>query len=289
MSEPQIKRVQFPARDGYMLDASLVIADGHVKGCVQINSATGARKEIYSHFAKHLAANGYHTLIFDYRGIGGSRPASLRGFNALTQEWGRYDMAGALDWLQTQYPSLRKFVVGHSAGGQQLGLMDNHKLISAAFLVSCSTGYWNWLASPYKYFTLGVWYVLAPVFVNTIGYLPASWFRLGEDLPKGIAWEWRSWCLREDYFGSFLGKSISQHFFHEVAFPIHFIFPEDDNIATDRTVSSLQQFYKASPTTVEKLLLNEVNLKRIGHFGFFSRASKEKLWDKTLKYFESVK
>lgn len=277
-----------PSRDGHPLSALLLEPEGAVNGCVQINSATGTKKEFYINFAKYLCRQGFAVLLFDYRGIGGSKPRSLRGFNALSRDWGMKDMAAALDWLEARYPGLPKFVVGHSAGGQQLGLMDNHHLIRKAWLVSCSTGYWRWMASPYKYFTFLVWYFIVPVTSLLLGYVPASWFGLGEDLPKGVALEWRSWCVRPDYFGIFLGKSVQPEFFDRVKSKLHFIYPEDDPIATSKTVKSLMSFYRNATTTEEVIRLKDYRLKQLGHFGFFSRKVQDVLWPKALAFLRST-
>ncbi|MCI0750369.1 MAG: alpha/beta fold hydrolase [Flammeovirgaceae bacterium] len=274
-----------PSRDGFPLSAVLFEAKHAISGCIQINSATGVKKEIYSNFATYLSEAGYHVVIFDYRGIGESRPKSLSGFHAHNHEWGQKDMAAVLDWLDDRFPSLPKFAVGHSAGGQQVGFMDNYHKFSKALAVSSSTGYWKYLASPYKYFTLFIWYGLEPIMNSTIGYLPASWFNLGEDLPKGVAKEWRAWCLNQNYYGDFLGKTIQQHYFHEVKMPTLFIYPEDDTIATDKSVEALRKFYSKAPTSVERLLLKDYHMKKIGHFGFFSRSSKERLWPKVISFF----
>jgi predicted alpha/beta hydrolase len=178
---------------------------------------------------------------------------------------------------------LPKFLIGHSAGGQQFGFMDNHHRISKAVFISTSTGYWKWLSSPYKYFTLFIWYGLAPTLNTTVGYLPASWFGLGEDLPKGVANEWRNWCLNELYFGKYFGDTIHVNFFNEIKSPIHFIYPEDDTIATDKTVESLKYFYSNAPITTDKIFLKEYKLKQVGHLGFFSRKVREQLWAKAIQ------
>lgn len=277
-------KIQLPSRDGLLLDALLLESNAKVKGVVQLAGGTGIKKEFYLNFARYLQEQGYHTLLFDYRGIGGSKPQSLCGFKAKNHEWGQKDMAGVLDWLDDRYPSLQKFLVGHSAGGQQLGMMDNHHKFSKALLISSSTGYWKWIASPYKYFTLLVWYGLTPIMLNTVGYLPASWFGLGEDLPKGVAAEWRSWCLNATYFGKYFGTVIQKQFYSEVKIPIHFLYPEDDLIATDKTVASLRGFYTSAKATTEKLILHDHHLQKVGHLGFFSRKSKERLWGKAVTY-----
>lgn len=278
---------RIPSRDGFLLGATLVEPSGEVKGCIQINSATGARKEIYLNLARYLAENGWAVLLFDYRGIGESKPKTLKGFHAHCHDWGYKDMAAALDWLDAKFPTYPKFVIGHSAGGQQLGFMDNHRKISKAFLVSASIGYWKLLASPYRYFTLLVWFVLRPITNTLAGYTAASWFGLGEDLPKGVANEWKRWCMRRNYYGDFLGKELSPVFFDDIRFPIHFIYPEDDTIATFASVQGLQAFYKSADITTEEIQLKEYGLQKMGHFGFFSRASRNSMWPKVLAFFEN--
>jgi predicted alpha/beta hydrolase len=280
-------KIQIPSRDGFLLDSILLEVDAAARGAVLLAGGTGIKKEFYLNFARYVSEHGYHVLLFDYRGIGGSRPKSLRGFKALNQEWGQKDMPAVLDWLTQRYHSLDKFLIGHSAGGQQLGMMDNHNQFSRALLISSSTGYWRWLSSPFKYFTLFIWLGLAPVLLVTVGYVPASWFKLGEDLPKGVAAEWRSWCMNERYFGKYFGTTIKKQFYSEVRMPLHFLFPEDDTIATDRTVQSLRDFYTEAPTSIEKILLREYDLKQVGHLGFFSRKVKDKLWNKAIMFLEN--
>lgn len=277
-----------PSRDGFKLSAILLEPETTPKGVILLGGGTGIKKEFYLNFARHLCEQGYVVTLFDYRGIGGSRPRSLKGFEALNHEWGLKDMPAMLDWLDQLHPDVPKFLIGHSAGGQQLGLMDNHAKFKKALLISSSTGYWRWLSSPYKYFTLLIWYMVVPASNLLVGYVPASWFGLGEDLPTGVANEWRSWCLKENYFGDFLGTRIPRHYFREVKMPVHFLFPEDDNVATDRTVSTLREFYSEAQTTTEKILLADYRLKQVGHLGFFSRKVKETLWPKAVRFLDQA-
>lgn len=277
-------KIQISSRDGFLLDSILLETESTVRGTVLLAGGTGIKKEFYLNFARYVCEHGYHLVLFDYRGIGGSKPKSLRGFKAMNHEWGQKDMAAVLDWLTQRHPNLPAVLIGHSAGGQQLGMMDNHHQFSKALLISSSTGYWLWLSSPYKYFTLFIWYGLAPVMLSSVGYLPASWFALGEDLPKGVAAEWRSWCLNKQYFGKYFGTTIQKQFYSEVKMPLHFLFPEDDAIATDRTVQSLRNFYTHASTSVEKIVLRDHKLQQIGHLGFFSRKVKDKLWNKAITF-----
>jgi pimeloyl-ACP methyl ester carboxylesterase len=74
------------ASDGYPLHGFVwrhAVADsGAARPLAIINPATSVRCRYYAPFAAYLHAHGFDVISYDYRGIGESRPASLRGFNA---------------------------------------------------------------------------------------------------------------------------------------------------------------------------------------------------------------
>src|SRR5258707_15784671 len=82
------------ARDGYALAASVFVPQGAPAGAVLINSATAVPRKIYRGFAAYLASQGIAVVTYDYRGTGGSRPASLRGFNVRIADWAAPDASG---------------------------------------------------------------------------------------------------------------------------------------------------------------------------------------------------
>ena len=110
------KTVSISATDGFDLAAIVLEPIGEAKATIQIHSGTGIKKEFYLKFAKFWAEQGFVAVVFDYRGIGASRPASLRGFKANTRDWGERDMPGVLNWLHWHYPHLKKF---HQRPGRQ--------------------------------------------------------------------------------------------------------------------------------------------------------------------------
>jgi predicted alpha/beta hydrolase len=75
------------ARDGYPLAATVFTPEGTPHGAVLVASATAVPRKIYRGFASYLAERGFAALTLDYRGIGGSRPPSLRGFRARMRDW----------------------------------------------------------------------------------------------------------------------------------------------------------------------------------------------------------
>lgn len=123
MSEVLIQDTGIAARDGYAL-AATVFAPAVAPTCaVLINSATAVPRKIYRGFATYLAEQ---VLTYDYRGTGGSRPPSLRGFQVRMRDWAALDVTAAIDHMRAVWPQLRLVAVGHSFGGQALGLAPNN-------------------------------------------------------------------------------------------------------------------------------------------------------------------
>ena len=64
----------FSARDGRAL-AGLLSEAAAARGALVVNGATGFPREFYLKFAAYCAQRGYHTLVYDYRGMGASAHA----------------------------------------------------------------------------------------------------------------------------------------------------------------------------------------------------------------------
>ncbi len=119
-----------------------------LKALILICSATGLRQQFYWKFAEWMTTQGYGVLTFDYRGIGASlNGRSVRDSSARKQDWGQLDMPAALDYLVCKFPDLPIHMVGHSVGGQLIGLMPNHERIERIVTVGSSSGYLYNLAS----------------------------------------------------------------------------------------------------------------------------------------------
>ena len=89
--------------------------------------ATGVKQHFYLRFANWLAEQGHDVLVFDYRGVGLSLQGRLRDCRATLAEWGQQDQVAALDWLVRRTGCEQVLLIGHSAGGQMLGLLPNHR------------------------------------------------------------------------------------------------------------------------------------------------------------------
>ena len=288
--------VSFTAFDGTSLAGMLFRPDGGPHTALLINSGTGIPQRFYARFARHAAARGFVVLTFDYRGIGGSAPESLRGYEARYRDWGQRDVPGAIRWLDEHYPTLPLTVVGHSTGGQQLGLAQNVERVRAAVFIAVSTGYWRGMPARQKWLTLGLWKVYLPFVSRLYGYAPVRKLRLGENLPTGVAREWGAWCLEPDYFAayfddngryeSFDGRPFGPIYFKEATFPIWAYYFTDDPIATQANVPPLLTLYERAEVQTHWVSPEALGVQGIGHLGFFHSGIGAGLWDDVLSWLQ---
>lgn len=272
------KQIKIKAKDGYELSLTLHEPTKMPIGFIQINSGTGIKQSFYRHFAKYLAEKGYITVTFDYRGIGKSKPKTLKGFEANNFQWGELDMTAVLDWGIKNYPNLEKIVIGHSMGGQLIGTMKNADKINKTFLIASGTGFWKDMPkSNLKMLMPFLWYAYIPFTTAFCGYGSAKKIKQGENLPKGVALQWRNWCINKNYWDSDFNKETNKSSFQNLTGSLKSILFLDDKIISQKANSKLLQYYSNASIEENIISPNEVGIDSIGHFGFFSSKS-EKLW-----------
>lgn len=182
-----IDEISFPATDGYPLTGNLFLPRGAKRHAVLINSATAVPRKIYRAFASYLAHRGCAVMTYDYRGIGDSRqpamvgynqPKSLVGFKASMSDWAAQDVTAAVRWMRERYQGLPLAYVGHSFGGQALGLIENNSEISRAAFLASQAATWRLMTSPEKYRVFAFMNFVGVPLVHALGYAP-GWHRRG--------------------------------------------------------------------------------------------------------------
>jgi predicted alpha/beta hydrolase len=271
LSEPQ--EIVIPASDGFEL-AATVYPGG--PDWVVVGSATAVPRRFYRHIAAHLRAWGATVVTFDYRGVGGSRPQSLRGFEASFRDWGLLDIKGVLNWVRSQDPG-KVFLLGHSAGGQVAALADEP--IDGMATVSSQSGYWGLQGGWQKLWVCLHMHLSFPLLSYVFGYMP--WSRLGasEDIPKGVALEWARWCRNPDYL--YGDETLPLHLYQKFEAPVLALSIADDDWGTAASVDSMMGRY----SNVQRQHI-EID-RKIGHFGFF-RPNCEDLWHLVTDHFSQV-
>jgi predicted alpha/beta hydrolase len=283
--------VTFSARDGRALAGLLVraapVAAVAARGALVVNGATGFGREFYLKFASYCAARGYHTLVYDYRGMGASAAAALATELARMSDWGLLDMPAALEFLAARFPALPLFTLGHSVGGQLVGCMDNHARARAHVMIATSTGYWRRQRVPFRYLALFFWKIYGPLAIRRRGYVPRGAVWRGDSLPRGVFEQWRAWCLRPEHFGPELAGDMRGSQFDAVRAPVLSWAFSDDPIATPAAVEALLKFYPHARIERRCITPREVGARRLGHHGFFFERHRDSLWRGVLDWLDA--
>jgi predicted alpha/beta hydrolase len=251
-----------------------------------LNPATGFPQTFYFRLADYAAERGYDTLVYDYRGMGASAPADLASETCRMSDWGLFDMRTALATAAVRAGDLPVATLGHSVGGQFLGLLTNHALARAHVQIATSVGYWPWELAPFKYLAWWFWRVHGPLMLATKGFIPTGGGWSGLPLPRGVFEEWRRWCLRPDHFGPDLRTYLSDNVFSEIRAPLLSVGFTDDPIATRRTVAGLDAFYPNARRESRWYSPGDVGSPKIGHDGFFASRHRECLWRPVFDWLE---
>jgi predicted alpha/beta hydrolase len=252
---------------------------------VLINSATAVPRKLYHGFAGYLARRGCAVLTYDYRGTGDSRqkavtgynqPRSLVGFKASMADWAAKDIASTVQWMRERYGNMPLIYVGHSFGGQALGLLPNNKEISRALFIAAQAGYWKLMASPERYRIYAMLNFAGVPLTKMFGYMP-GWAGLGMDLPKDAFLQWAGWVMNERYL---FGDSTlhTRENFHNYKNPLRALCFTDDPWATRTSVELLCSGFTATKPDIVSITPADAGGKKIGHFGFFRSEHRDTLW-----------
>src|SRR6185436_19406081 len=126
------------------------------------------------------------------------------------------------------------------------------------------------------------WFGMIPLLTPLFGYFPGKRLRMVGDLPKGVAWQWRKWCLHPEYLLAEGDEWRSA--FDRIRIPIRGYSFEDDHIVTKPAIDHLHTFYRCATVERRHIAPGEVGARRLGHFGYFSESSRETLWPESLDW-----
>jgi predicted alpha/beta hydrolase len=290
-----IDDINFPAVDGYLLGASLFLPRGAKRHAVLINSATAVPRKIYRGFAGYLARRGCAVLTYDYRGIGDSRqkslvgynqPKSLVGFKASMSDWAALDATAAVAWMRERYNTLPLGYVGHSFGGQALGLLPNNAEVSRALLIASQAGYWKLMALPERYRVYTMLNFVGLPLTHLLGYAP-GWMGIGEDLPKGVLLEWVGWVMSQRYLFDD-PKLVALKNFPQFHGAMRALCLTDDPWATRPAVELLCSGFSSIKPDILSIKPADAGATKIGHFGFFRPEHRDTLWRGGAEWLEAT-
>ncbi len=245
---------------------------------IVISSATGVLQIYYSQFASHFCSLGFTVYTFSYSGIGLSHAKDIKINTSNLYDWAQ-NQASILQYAKTENPTHKIILITHSIGGQLIAFNKKIKLADTIITVASQSGYWNLFSGFEKIKMLLFWNFIIPIATVIYGYFPARKLKLFENLPKNVAYQWRSWGNRKTYF---LSKAKTEDLVLEsITCPVLILSFPNDNFAPKPAVDWLAKLFINAKVDRQHIEPKALNIPDVGHFGFFRERYKRSLWEMT--------
>ncbi|MBQ4853068.1 alpha/beta fold hydrolase [Rhodanobacter sp. B2A1Ga4] len=200
------------AADGTRYELLAVLPAGAWQCLLYWLPAMGIPARHYLPLAQALAARGIAVVLHEWRGIGSSERRAGRGSNWGYRELLQDDLPAGLVAVHQRWPQARRWLGGHSLGGQ-LGLLyasEHPHDFAGLLLVASGAPYWRrfrhgWL--------IGVAYALAPLLTGLVGYLPGRRIGFGGNEARGVITDW----ARSGRTGRYAAAGMARDFERQLA------------------------------------------------------------------------
>lgn len=283
-------RIVLSALDGAQLGGILYRPNDVIRPArvLVFNTGGGIPAVRYRRFARFMAASGVPILTYDYRGIGESRPAQMRGFSAVLEDWTEYDCGGAIAWLRLRYPDAEIIGVAHSVGALLFGGAPNASELTRYVMICPHTGYVGDYRAGYRLPMAVLWHGIMPVLTRIFGYFPARSLGLGDNIPSGIALQWAARKTPElrpeatDPSGERGRLAIARC--AALSGRALILTVSDDAFATGAGANRLLSNFPK--LCAERWLVSpeDAGVRRLAHFGVFRASAQPHVWTRILAY-----
>ncbi|WP_436906141.1 alpha/beta hydrolase family protein [Acinetobacter johnsonii] len=284
-TEAKSEYFQFKATDGYILTGIKYLPCVPKKANLVIASATGVPQEFYQHFARYMAKLGYEVLSFDYRGINKSAPESLKKFKMNYLDWGTKDLSSLLDQISDS--ALPLFLIGHSFGGQALGLVTNHHRITACYSLGTGIGWPEYMPYFERFKIKLLTKYVMPLMVKRHGYMAWSKLNMGVDLPSDVFKQWQSWSQYPEYFFDDPKLEFLIDQYSKVKTKIFAATSLDDEWATPKSRNEFMKYYSNAEVHLIDIDPKRYGSNSIGHMGYFKKNA-QPIWQSIIQTLESI-
>ena len=270
--------------DGYVLQGRMFSPRGRARGAtVIVCPAIFVRQRFYASFAAYLARQGFCAVTFDNRGMGRSLAAELPGWEHHLNHWGERDLPAVMARARSENPGHRLFVVGHSMGGQLVGLSPAVHGLAGIVTVAATSAWWGHWAFPMNLAIL-VWFGLVPLLGRVVDPLPASALGLGPDVASALVRDWARWGRHQCYIHGPFGMRPCMGDYREHVLAL--AFTDDQHLGCGRAVEALHGHYTRAELDIRHVDPHQLGVDQLGHFGYFREATGRILWEQTVAWME---
>ena len=270
------EQVAIAAPENWALAGTLFMPKDRSDAAGPVILLSGAAAVPHSYYAAHaaylVAQGAAAVLTYDYRGIAASAGERSRWPQLKMKDWALLDFPAAAAWLRSRFPHNPLVGLGHSYGGQALGLSGVSGEFERYATVATMSGYWRDLDEPWG--VLVKTRVVGSAFARLLGHIP-SWAGLGETMPGSIFLDWARWISKPDYFFSDPQlPEISR--FADVTLPLLVVGLRDDPWGTPKAINTFMANYAAAD--LRSLWLEPGESGKIGHLGYFRPRHEREHW-----------
>lgn len=272
-----MKELKLTTSDQFSVTAHVFLPGTSNGKLLLINSATGVKQQLYFSFASYFVQKGFTVITYDYRGIGLSKPARMKGFKASMRIWGSVDYKAVTDYIKIHFGGYKKYVLGHSVGALILGMNEDSCIFDGFVFVGTQNAFIGNLKFRTRIEALLGFGIVQPLATGLLGYFPAHWFGLGESLPKNCASDWRTLILNRKSTNRLLEQT--KNYSEGLNGRVLVIRAEDDDWLTEKGVKSLlKDTYPNLKPVYRFIETSESERHEIGHVNFF-RSYNRNLWN----------
>ncbi|KAF9536919.1 hypothetical protein EC957_009418 [Mortierella hygrophila] len=206
----------------------------------------------------------------------------LVGFEATIVEWSTKDLPGVFNYVLQHFPDSPTLYVGHSVGGHILPGLDSYytRNLERVLFVSVTSAYWRHMNSPL--FTYWFFHMASPIVNRHYGYYPGKTFWGSmEDMPTGCLETWGFWSKHRDYMLG--GNPEWKPNFDLFKVPIYSLYFSDDDYSSTSAPIIMDLIPNTQRRCVGVKPVEDLNMKKVGHMGFFFNSCKQKLWNSVVR------
>lgn len=266
-------------KDGKKISLRWFAPQNSIGKVIIVGPAAGLTQDYYKLFARFFCQQGVTVITFDYRGIGDSGPADLKGYEASMHQWAVQDIDSVLLYVKNKFPNQEIIYMGHGTGGEIIGLAQASQYINKLVLINSALScrnLWSWKDR----FRIMTTKMMVKLLNRRFGYFPGRKMGLASDVPAGVMQEWAKWCNNPNgLFGLFPDSN-----YRKLRVPLLSYSFSDDWRCPRRAVHELLNHFVNCCISWYHIRPAEIEKRKIGYAGFFDPSMQNVLWMKLLSW-----